>query len=116
MFLRRFNSAIVVGPSGSVIERYHKVQLAESWPDGGDHLSVFKIDGVPCSIIVCHDERYPELAQPFIRLLPLTALNDGLRGVMLDAASLGSIAPELAVLCAWSLVAFFAAIRLFRWE
>jgi ABC-type multidrug transport system permease subunit len=61
-------------------------------------------------------ERYPELAQPFIRLLPLTALNDGLRGVMLDAASLGSIAPELAVLCAWGLVAFFAAIRLFRWE
>jgi predicted amidohydrolase len=46
-----------------VIERYHKIQLAERWPDPGDHLSVFKVDGVPCSIIVCHDERYPELVR-----------------------------------------------------
>ncbi len=58
-----YNSAIVFHPSGVVLERYHKVQLAEDWPDGGDHLSVFKIDGVPCSIIVCHDERYPELVR-----------------------------------------------------
>jgi predicted amidohydrolase len=58
-----FNSAIVIDPTGTVIERYHKIQLAESWPTGGDHLSVFKVDGVPCSIIVCHDERYPELVR-----------------------------------------------------
>ncbi len=58
-----YNSAVVIGPDGNVIERYHKVQLAEPWPDGGDHLSVFPIDGVACSIIVCHDERYPELVR-----------------------------------------------------
>jgi len=58
-----FNSAIVIDPAGAVVERYHKIQLAESWPSAGDHLSVFKIDGVPCSIIVCHDERYPELVR-----------------------------------------------------
>lgn len=58
-----YNSAVVFHPSGTILERYHKVQLAEDWPDGGDHLSVFKIDGVPCSIIVCHDERYPELVR-----------------------------------------------------
>jgi len=58
-----FNSAAVISPQGKVIERYHKNQLAESWPDPGDHLSVFKIDGVPCSIIICHDERYPELVR-----------------------------------------------------
>jgi predicted amidohydrolase len=58
-----YNSAVVIDPRGRVIERYHKVQLAESWPVGGDHLSVFKIDGIPCSIIVCHDERYPELVR-----------------------------------------------------
>jgi predicted amidohydrolase len=58
-----YNSAVVIDPSGKILERYHKVQLAESWPDGGDHLSVFKIDGIPCSIIVCHDERYPELVR-----------------------------------------------------
>jgi predicted amidohydrolase len=58
-----FNSAVVFAPTGKIIERYHKIQLAERWPDGGDHLSVFKIDGVPCSIIICHDERYPELVR-----------------------------------------------------
>ena len=58
-----FNSAVVISPEGKVIERYHKNQLAESWPDPGDHLSVFKIDSIPCSIIICHDERYPELVR-----------------------------------------------------
>jgi predicted amidohydrolase len=58
-----FNSAIVINESGKVIERYHKVQLAENWPVGGDHMSVFKLHGVSCSIIICHDERYPELVR-----------------------------------------------------
>jgi predicted amidohydrolase len=58
-----FNSAVVIGPAGKVIERYHKIQLAEPWPQPGDHLSVFKVDGVPCAIIICHDERYPELVR-----------------------------------------------------
>jgi predicted amidohydrolase len=58
-----FNSAVVFDAAGRIIERYHKVQLAEAWPDAGDHLSVFPLDGVPCSIIICHDERYPELVR-----------------------------------------------------
>ena len=60
---RLFNSATVFQSDGTIIERYHKVQLAEGWPTPGDHLSVFPIDGVPCSIIICHDERYPELVR-----------------------------------------------------
>jgi predicted amidohydrolase len=58
-----FDSALVITPTGKVLERYHKIQLAERWPQPGDHLSVFKIDGVPCSVIICHDERYPELVR-----------------------------------------------------
>ena len=58
-----YNSAVVLDDSGKVRERYHKVQLAERWPDPGDHLSVFRVKGVPCSIIICHDERYPELVR-----------------------------------------------------
>ena len=50
-------------PAGKVIERYHKIHLVEPWPQAGDHLSVFQIDGVPCSVIICHDERYPELVR-----------------------------------------------------
>jgi predicted amidohydrolase len=58
-----YNSAVVIDDAGKVRERYHKVQLAERWPDAGDHLSVFRVKGVPCSIIICHDERYPELVR-----------------------------------------------------
>jgi predicted amidohydrolase len=58
-----YNSAIVIDPQGRVLERYHKLHLAEPWPDAGDHLAVFPIDGVLCSLIVCHDERYPELVR-----------------------------------------------------
>jgi predicted amidohydrolase len=58
-----YNSAVVLDDAGKVRERYHKVQLAEAWPAPGDHLSVFHVRGVPCSIIICHDERYPELVR-----------------------------------------------------
>jgi predicted amidohydrolase len=58
-----FNSALIISPTGKVVERYHKIQLAERWPEPGDHLSVFKIDDLPCSVIICHDERYPELVR-----------------------------------------------------
>lgn len=60
---RLFDSAIVIDPEGKIIDRYHKVQLAERWPEAGGQLSVFRVDGVPCSIIICHDERYPELVR-----------------------------------------------------
>lgn len=60
---RLFNSAIVIRPDGTTLARYHKIQLAESWPTGGQELVVFPVDGVPASIIICHDERYPELVR-----------------------------------------------------
>ena len=59
-----FNAAFVTDPDGKIIERYAKVQLAgERWAAQGRWLSLFEIDGVPCSIIICHDERYPELVR-----------------------------------------------------
>jgi predicted amidohydrolase len=60
---RLYNSAVVITPQGKILARYHKIQLAEKWPTAGDELLVFKVDGVPASIIVCHDERYPELVR-----------------------------------------------------
>ena len=58
-----YNSALVYDPSGRLIHRYHKIQLAEPWPEEGAELAVFPVDGVPCAIIICHDERYPELVR-----------------------------------------------------
>ncbi|MDO8683974.1 MAG: carbon-nitrogen hydrolase family protein [Armatimonadota bacterium] len=58
-----WNSAVVFAPTGKVIERYHKVHLAEDWPQQGDHLALFNIAGTKATIIICHDERYPELVR-----------------------------------------------------
>jgi ABC-type multidrug transport system permease subunit len=59
---------------------------------------------------------FPDSFEPVIRALPLTALNDALRAVMLEGASLAATAQWLAVLLAWGLASFFVALRLFRWE
>jgi len=58
---------------------------------------------------------FPEAMQPFVQALPLTALNDALRGVMNDGRGLASLWQELALLAAWGAVSFAAALRLFRW-
>lgn len=58
---------------------------------------------------------FPPVMQPVIQGLPLTALNDALRGVMLDGASLVALSGELLILAGWGVVTFVAALRLFRW-
>ena len=59
---------------------------------------------------------FPAAAQPVIHALPLTALNDALRAVMLDGASLAGVGGELLILSAWALLSFGLAVRLFRWR
>jgi ABC-type polysaccharide/polyol phosphate export permease len=59
---------------------------------------------------------FPDVAQPVIRALPLTVLNDALRAVMLDGRGLAGVARELLVLSAWGLGTFALALRLFRWR
>src|SRR5829696_8433809 len=58
---------------------------------------------------------FPDALQPFIRALPLTALNDALRAVMLEGASTRPILGELALLGVWGVGSFGLALRLFRW-
>ncbi|MFL5481424.1 MAG: ABC transporter permease [Gemmatimonadaceae bacterium] len=59
---------------------------------------------------------FPKAVQPFIKMLPLTAVNDALRLNMLEGASLPAVTPQLAVIIAWGIVTFFAALKLFRWR
>lgn len=61
-------------------------------------------------------ERFPRFAQPFIKALPLTALNDALRTVMNDGARLASSSSEIGVMLVWGLVSFAVALRIFRWQ
>ncbi len=60
--------------------------------------------------------RFPDAVQPLIQALPLTQLNDALRAVMLDGASLADIAWRLGVLALWAVVSFALALRWFRWQ
>ena len=59
---------------------------------------------------------FPDVMQPFIQALPLTALNDALRGVMNEGASLAGLRGEVAILLAWGMFPFALALRLFRWQ
>lgn len=61
-------------------------------------------------------ENFPEVFHPFIRLLPLTALNDGLRGLMLEGESVLELWPEIAVQTVWSGLTFILALKIFRWR
>ena len=61
-------------------------------------------------------ERFPDVMQPFVQALPLTALNDALRQVMIEGVRVTEIAGEIAIFGGWGIVAFFVALGLFRWQ
>jgi ABC-type polysaccharide/polyol phosphate export permease len=61
-------------------------------------------------------ERFPQVFQPFIKALPLTAMNDSLRAVMNEGAPLSANGVALSVLLAWCLVSFVVALKIFRWQ
>jgi ABC-2 type transport system permease protein len=61
-------------------------------------------------------ERFPAGMQPFVQALPLTALNDALRGVMLEGTGPLALLSELGLLTGWGVASFFFALKFFRWE
>ncbi len=61
-------------------------------------------------------ERFPQVVLPLIKALPLTALNDALRAIILQGASLTSQWMQLSVLALWGGVSFLVALKWFRWS
>ena len=59
---------------------------------------------------------FPDVVQPIIKALPLTAVNDALRANMLEGTQITALGIEMAVIIAWLLVSFVAALKLFRWR
>jgi len=57
----RYNSALVIDPNGDIIYRQDKVHAENPTLTDGDKPSIFTIDGIPCTLFICHDERYCEL-------------------------------------------------------
>ena len=60
--------------------------------------------------------RFPEAVQPLIHALPLTAVVDGLRAIMLEGATLGAIGSQMLVLAVWLVLGFGLALKIFRWQ
>jgi ABC-2 type transport system permease protein len=60
-------------------------------------------------------QKFPAAAHPFIKALPLTALNDALRAIIIEGATLGSQSGRLLVLAIWGGLSFILALRWFRW-
>ena len=62
---RFLNLAHVISPGGEIVHQYAKVHMAgrdeKKYCRGGDKLSLFEIDGVPCTLVICRDGRHPEL-------------------------------------------------------
>ncbi|MGH9260960.1 MAG: ABC transporter permease, partial [Acidimicrobiales bacterium] len=60
--------------------------------------------------------RFPDAMQPLVRALPLTAVNDALRAVMIDGAGLTAVARDVTVAAVWGVVSIVVALKIFRWQ
>ncbi|HPY30151.1 MAG TPA: carbon-nitrogen hydrolase family protein [Verrucomicrobiota bacterium] len=62
---RLLNLAHVISPTGDIVHEYAKIHLAgqdeKQSCRGGDKLSLFKLDGVLCTLAICRDGRHPEV-------------------------------------------------------
>src|SRR5690349_8815014 len=61
-------------------------------------------------------ERFPQVLQPFIQALPLTALNNILRALMNEGASLSSNWLPIGILLFWCVISFVVALKIFKWQ
>lgn len=62
---RFLNLAHVIRRDGEIVHEYAKVNMAgrdeKKYCRGGDKLSLFEIEGVLCTLVICRDGRHPEL-------------------------------------------------------
>jgi ABC-2 type transport system permease protein len=74
-------------------------------------LPMFVLSGVFFSA-----SRFPEAMQPFVQILPLTALNNALRAVYNEGLGITAVPAELAILVGWAASSFVLALRIYRWQ
>ncbi|MEX2583472.1 MAG: ABC transporter permease [Gemmatimonadota bacterium] len=74
-------------------------------------LPMFVLSGVFFSA-----SRFPESMQPVINALPLTALNDALRAIYNEGASITVLTGEMAIMTTWTVISFVLALKLYRWQ
>jgi predicted amidohydrolase len=63
---KRFNSLVVFDSRGREVFRYSKIHLTardRRFFTPGSKLAFFRLAGVACTAIICHERRYPELVR-----------------------------------------------------
>lgn len=62
---RHLNLAHVINRRGGIVHEYAKVNMAGrdemTYCRGGNKLSLFEIEGILCTLVICRDGRHPEL-------------------------------------------------------
>ncbi|HEY0101316.1 MAG TPA: carbon-nitrogen hydrolase family protein [Pyrinomonadaceae bacterium] len=62
---RFLNLMHVIDPKGAIVHEYAKINTAgrdeKKYCRGGNKLSLFEIDGILCTMVICRDGRHPEL-------------------------------------------------------
>ncbi len=103
--------ALAFGGLGLLVaSRARTIEAASGWMNFS-MLPMWVVSGVFFS-----SAHFPAPMQPFIHALPLTALNDALRAVMLDGATAREVWAEAAILGAWAVASFSISLRIFRWK
>jgi len=59
---------------------------------------------------------FPVWLQSVSKILPLTYLNNAMRKVAFEGASLMDVTHELLILGIWFVIVYVAAVKAFRWE
>jgi ABC-2 type transport system permease protein len=103
--------ALAFGGLGLLVaSRARTIEAVSGWMNFS-MLPMWVVSGVFFS-----SSHFPAPMQPFIQALPLTALNNAFRAVMLDGASPLGIAREAGILAAWTVACFAVALKIFRWK
>lgn len=58
----------------------------------------------------------PDVLQRVTAFIPLTPIIDGLRLILTEEKTILDLGPQLAVIGAWTLIIYFVAFKVFRWE
>ena len=59
---------------------------------------------------------FPDWLQPICKALPLTYLNDAMRKVAFEGASLFSVGNQIGIVALWGVAVYILAVKVFKWE
>lgn len=58
----------------------------------------------------------PAFLQPILKFLPLTAVNDAMRNVAFEGASIAGCREQILILFVWGIIIYIVTAKVFRWE